>query len=149
MGEGINENALAAWPGRSRLRLLLHAGAHRLAALGLEVQGGAAAQVVEGIFDELLVAPDAGYLQDNKNTPAYAIPTGSGNGWYSYNGATQVISPIAGRVIVVKTTEGKYAKLEILSYYQNAPAEPNAMSDMPRYYTFRYIYQPDGTKNFK
>jgi hypothetical protein len=116
---------------------------------GTSGPGTASAQVVEGIFDELSTAPDAGYLQDNKNTPAYAIPTGSGNGWYSYNGATQIISPIAGRVIVVRTTDGKYAKLEILSYYEDAPAEPNAMSDMARYYTFRYIYQPDGSKSFK
>jgi HmuY protein len=116
---------------------------------GTSGPGTAAARVVEGIFDELTTAPDAGYLQDNKNTPAYAIPTGSGNGWYSYNNATQIISPIAGRVIVVKTSDEKYAKLEILSYYKDAPAEPNSMSDMPRYYTFRYIYQPDGSKRFK
>lgn len=116
---------------------------------GTSGPGSAAAQVVDDIFDEYLTAPDAGYLQDNKNTPSYAIPTGSGNGWYNYNGATQIISPIAGRIIVVKTSDNKYAKLEILSYYQGAPAEPNSASDMPRYYTFRYIYQPDGSKSFK
>ena len=60
-----------------------------------------------------------------------------------------IVSPIAGRVIIVKTADGKFAKLEILSYYKNAPATPNAMTDMARYFTFRYVYQPDGSKKLE
>lgn len=78
---------------------------------------------------------------------ALAVPTGSGNGWYNYNGATNVISPIPGNVIVVRTASGKYAKLEILSYYKDAPATPTS-ADVARYFTFRFIYQPNGTKSF-
>lgn len=114
---------------------------------GTSGPGTASAQVITGIFDELLEAPETGYATDNKTTvPAtYAIPRGSGNGWYNYNPATNVISPIAGRVIVVKTSEGKYAKVEILSYYKDAPAAP-ASGDVDRHYTFRYVFQA-GTGN--
>ena len=114
---------------------------------GTSGPGSAGAQVVTGIFDEINEAPENGYATDDKTTvPAtYAIPRGSGNGWYNYNPTTNVISPIAGRVIVVKTSEGKYAKVEILSYYKDAPAAPSS-GDIDRHYTFRYEYQ-SGTGN--
>jgi hypothetical protein len=78
---------------------------------------------------------------------AHAISTGSGNGWYNYNSTTHVISSIPGRIIVVKTNDNTYAKIEIINYYQNAPAAP-VNTDISRYYTFRYTYQGDGTRKF-
>ena len=113
---------------------------------GTSGPGTAMAQVVAGIFGEITTAPEAGYLSDNKTAaPAfYAITRGSGNGWYNYDGATNVITPIAGRVIFVKTSEGKYAKMEILSYYKDSPATPDNTS-IDRHYTFRYNFQANGT----
>lgn len=111
---------------------------------GTSGPGTAGAQVVTGVFADLTAAPEAGYFVDNKNTPFYAIPRGSGNGWYSYNASANIITPIAGKFIVVKTADGKYAKMEILSYYKDAPATPTS-SSVDRYYTFRFIYQADGT----
>jgi hypothetical protein len=111
---------------------------------GTSGPGQGAAQIVTGLFSDVTTAPEGGYIPDNAPS-IYAIPLGSNNGWYSYNAATNVISPIPGRVIVVKTAEGKYAKVEILSYYLNAPATP-AGTDKARLYTFRYVYQPDGSK---
>ena len=76
-----------------------------------------------------------------------AIPTGSDNGWYHYNPSTHIISPIAGKIIVVKTNDGRYAKLEILSYYQNS--QPNDDLSNSQFYTFNYVYQPNtGVTNF-
>lgn len=117
---------------------------------GTSGPGTAGAQVVNGIFDELIAAPEDGYGTDDKTTvPAtYAIPRGSGNGWYNYNPATNVISPIAGRVIIVKTSEGKFAKMEILSYYKDSPAAPSS-TDIDRHYSFRYVYQSGTGINFK
>ena len=83
------------------------------------------------------------FAQDAAAT--YAIPTGSGNGWYNYSNT--IISPIAGKVFVVKTHDGKYAKFEILSYYKDAPATPDATS-VGRYYTFNYAYQANSTTTF-
>ena len=104
--------------------------------------GNGGAKVIDGLFDDLTAAPLDGYSLDGAN--GYAIPAGSGNGWYTYDGATQTIIPTAGKVIVVRTGKGKYAKMEILSYYKNAPSAPTSQTPS-RYYTFRYLYQPDGT----
>lgn len=117
---------------------------------GTSGPGSAQAQVVTGIFDEVNEAPETGYTSDNGTT--YAIPTGSGNGWYSATGggpsSPTIITPIAGRVIVVKTATGRYAKLEILSYYKDAPASPTG-SEPARYYTFRFVYQPNDSRKFE
>ncbi len=119
---------------------------------GTSGPGTATAQVISGIYSEILTAPEVGYLSDYKNAvdanavpkPFYAITRGSGNGWYNYDGATNVITPIAGRVIFVKTSEGKYAKMEILSYYKDSPVTITNTS-INRYYTFRYNFQANGT----
>jgi hypothetical protein len=60
-----------------------------------------------------------------------------------------VITATAGKVIVLKTADGKYAKMEILSYYKDAPAPVNPLRDIARYYTFQYVYQPDGSTRLK
>lgn len=78
---------------------------------------------------------------------SFAIPTGSGNGWYNYDFASNIISPIPGNVLVIRTASGKYAKVEILNYYKDAPATPNANSTS-RYYSFRFVYQSNGSKTF-
>ena len=104
------------------------------------------ATVLNGIFDELKEIPaSATFLQDTK--ALLAIPTGSGKGWYNYDGATNIISPIAGKVLLIKTGDGKYAKMEVLNYYKNSPTKPDANS-VGRYYTFRFVYQPDGSLKF-
>jgi len=98
---------------------------------------------VTNTLDAVTTIPDiSSFAQDATNT--YAIPTGSGNGWYNYNSTNNLITPIAGKVFVVKTHDGKYAKMEIISYYKDAPATPDATA-LSRYYTFRYVYQPNGT----
>jgi heme-binding HmuY-like protein len=109
--------------------------------------GGAYVQRATSFDGFTKIPADSAFRTDARTTPAYAIPTGTGNGWYNYDFSTNLIAPIPGNIIVVRTSSGKYAKVEILSYYKDAPATP-AASDIPRYYTFRFIYQPDGTKNF-
>ena len=107
-------------------------------------QGGAV--ILNGIFDEIKNVPtSATFLQDTKTL--LAIPTGSGKGWYNYDAPTNIISPIAGKVLLIKTADGKYAKMEILSYYKGTPTTPTS-SSVSRYYTFRYVYQPDGGLKF-
>jgi len=116
---------------------------------GTSGPGAAGAIVKSGLFDEILEAPADGYLADDKNaTIKYAIPTGSGNGWYTYDGGAQVIKPTAGRVLLFKTADGKYAKVEILSFYKGAKTNP-VNTDISGYFTFRYVYQPNDTKSFK
>lgn len=84
--------------------------------------------------DEVTVAS----LKTDSATDGLAITTGSGNGWYSYDPNTHIISPIAGKVLVVKTSNGHYAKFEIVSYYKD-----NDTSSDAQHYSFNYVYQPN------
>ncbi len=113
---------------------------------GTSGPGNGAAQIVEGIFSDVMEAPENGWVQDSADVQA--IPTGSGNGWYNYNFATQVLSPIPGRVIMVRTADGRYAKVSMISYYQGAPSTPSA-DNTSRFVTFDYVFQPDGSRNLQ
>ncbi|MEO8172823.1 MAG: HmuY family protein [Sediminibacterium sp.] len=97
-------------------------------------------------FDNYKTIPADSVFKTDAST-AFAVPAGSGNGWYNYDFIANIISPIPGNVLVVRTAGGKYAKVEILSYYKDAPASP-AATDVTRYFTFRFVYQPNGTKTF-
>jgi hypothetical protein len=94
-----------------------------------------------GTFTEVLIAPnDAEFIQDQSG--ALALPKST---WYSYNGQTHQISPVAGKVLVVKTSNGHYAKMEILSYYKDQDTSKDS-----RYYSFNYVYNPNiGDKNLE
>ncbi|MEM7161567.1 MAG: HmuY family protein [Bacteroidota bacterium] len=122
---------------------------------GTSGPGMGGAQVIDGIFDELAQAPVDGY--DIDDILGTAIPTGSGNGWYLYtasNTPVHAILPIAGKIIVIRTADERYAKMEIQSYYEGNPntttPEFADLSTRPpsRYYTFRFVFQEDGSLNF-
>ncbi|KAB7729280.1 hypothetical protein F5984_16755 [Rudanella paleaurantiibacter] len=106
--------------------------------------GRGGAFIHTGTFDELKTIPAGTTFATDESPAQLAIPTGSGKGWYNY--ANTLITPIPGRVLLIRTGDGNYAKVEILSYYKDAPATPTATSE-GRYYTFRYVYQPDGSQN--
>ena len=107
-----------------------------------ERNGNAAAYIFEGTMDEMQIVDTSSLTQDSES--GYAIPTGSGNGWYTYSGSpTFLISPTPGKILVFRTHDNRYAKVEILSYYLGAPENPDAFTDPSRYYTFNYVYQPN------
>ena len=107
-----------------------------------ERNGNAAAYIFEGTMDEMQIVDTSSLIQDSES--GYAIPTGSGNGWYTYSGSpTFLISPTPGKILVFRTHDNRYAKVEILSYYLGAPENPDAFTDPSRYYTFNYVYQPN------
>lgn len=104
--------------------------------------GDAGAYIVTGTMADVTEVDVNLFTQDSGS--GYAIMSGSGNGWYTYSGPpTYLITPTAGKILVFKTADGKYAKVEILSYYQGAPENPDAFTDPSRYYTFNYVYQPN------
>ena len=114
---------------------------------GTSGPGNAGVIIKDALFSEVKVADESGYVQDNAS--AKAIPTGSDNGWYNYSGdPTHLITPLAGKVFVVKTATGNYAKFQVISYYKDAPATP-VYTEGSKYYTIRYVYQPDGSKDLK
>ena len=121
---------------------------------GTSGPGLGGAFVFKGLFDDLKTIPaDSSFAIDNSTAASYAIPLGSGRAWYTYDGLTTLVSPIAGRILVIKTANGKYAKIEILNYYKGgvtlaSTASVNDKLFKQRYYTFRYAYQPNGSKVF-
>jgi len=104
--------------------------------------GVAAAYIASGAMATVTSVNTALLIQDSEI--ATSIPTGSGEGWYIYAGPpSHLITPITGKILVFRTHDGKYAKVEILSYYKDAPEAPDAFTDEDRYYSFNYVYQPN------
>lgn len=121
---------------------------------GTSGPGAGGAFVYVGTYDELkTISPDSVFRKDSAPT-SFAIPFGSNKGWYVYDPVNNLITPIPGRVLVIKTAKGKYAKVEIINYYKGGttPA-PSASDDIKlktqRFYTFRFVYQPNGTASFQ
>lgn len=122
---------------------------------GVSGPGNASAQIVAGTFNDIYQAPADGYKQDAVGD--FAVPTGSDNGWYHYtfmDNPQHAMLPIPGRIIIMRTTDGKYAKLEILSYYKGNPdTSTPQFADLgtrpaERFYTINYVVQMNGTKQF-
>jgi len=110
--------------------------------------GDGAAYIANGTFTSVTQVNPSLFVQDSSN--GYAIPAGSGGGWYTYSGPpTYLITPTPGKILVFRTADGKYAKVEILSYYKDSPPTPDYRFSQGRYYTFNYIYQPnEGVTDF-
>lgn len=87
------------------------------------------------VFDDVKSVPDAGYQvtegDAEPRNPALA-------GWYSYSYFSHVLAP-RRRVWAVRLADGRYAKVEFVSYYC-----PNTQ---PGCLTFRYVYQGDGSRD--
>ena len=117
--------------------------------------GNAAAYIAISDLAGVTEVNESLLVQDTE--AALAITPSSDQGWYNYSGFgnpnpldDNLIRPIAGRILVFRTRDGRYAKVEILSYYQAAPASPNGFVDTPRCYTFNYVFQPnDGVTTFE
>lgn len=106
--------------------------------------GQGAAQLLVMPYKDIYTLPDSGFKADD--TTYKAIPPGSGNGWYTYEDKKHFILPRAGVTLAIRTATGKYAKLQILNYYKDAPDVITPEMPNSRYYKFKYFYQPDGSK---
>lgn len=94
--------------------------------------GIGAAYVAKGTMDVITSVDESLFVQDA--AAGFAI-----SGWYNYTGTPDHnIIPLAGKVIVIKTHDGKFAKVEMLSYHLDGNLENDQ-----RYYTFNYVYQPN------
>lgn len=111
---------------------------------GVSGPGTTGAFIYTGLFGELLEIPaDSTFHTDLSGSLAI------GKAWSSYDPVGMILNPKPGRVLVIKTSSNHYVKMEILSYYKNAPIAPNAFRDEARYYTFKYTIQRNGTKKFE
>lgn len=98
------------------------------------VNGGA--RVIDQAFERIDEAPEGGYRMETADRPA--VPTDEQMRWFDYDMTTHVVTPVPMRTIVVSMKDGSFAKVEILDYY--------SVEGEPRYYSFRYAYQSDGSR---
>ena len=105
--------------------------------------GNAAVYIATGVMSDIRTVDLSKLEQDNTSGPAIIDDLGiSGDGWASYDMSTHIISPIAGRILVFRTHDDKYAKMEIVYYYDSPNPDPSN-GDYGGYYTFNYVYQPN------
>jgi hypothetical protein len=99
--------------------------------------------VFNGSFETLASVPvDSTFRVDN-HPVSYAIPRGSGRAWYTYDGPTNLLTPIPGRTLVIRTATGGTAKVEILNYYRGGSTPSASAADSikirdQRFFHFRY-----------
>ncbi len=120
---------------------------------GTSGTGLGGAFIYTGLFDNVKTISNDSVFKIDNAPASFAVTYGSGKGWYVYDQLTSLVTPLAGRVLVIRTASGKYAKLEIINYYKGGVTLPITASDndklsKQRYYTFRYTYQPNGSKTF-
>lgn len=84
-------------------------------------------------FDSLHAVPEEGY-QPSTARPDSVNPAIAD--WYDYGFTSHLLMPKA-TVYAVRTADGRYAKLALISYYCTG-ARPGCL-------TFRYVYQGDGS----
>lgn len=102
---------------------------------------GAILNLGEVPFEAVTEAPVEGYVEDTIATiTADSIVTENLaiKSWYHYNWLTHVLRP-KPHVYVVRTADGKYAKMRLVSYY----CEGGQASGC---FTFEYVYQGDGSR---
>ena len=113
-----------------------------------ERTGNAAVYIATGIMSDIRTVDLSKLEQDNTLGPAIVDDLGiSGNGWASYDMSSHILSPIAGKVLVFRTHDNKYAKMEILNFY-DTPNPISSEGDFGGFYTFNYVYQSTGEINF-
>ena len=104
--------------------------------------GNAGVILQNGTFDSITSAPTSGYAYDT-TVSSRAIKDGS---WYMYSPVTHGFTPTPGKIFLFRTGDGyHYAKMELLSV-DYAPF--TGMQPTHLLYTFRFIYQPNGSTNF-
>ena len=123
---------------------------------GVSGPGNGGAYVLNNItFEEVTEVPTNITIGEDAAAGDFAIPTGSGNGWYNYNPQLFAVFPIENTVILVRTATGNFAKVEIMSYYEGNPdpSDPAflnpATRSASRFYTFRVTVNDDGGTTFE
>ena len=107
--------------------------------------GNAAVYLIDGIMEDIISVDESLLMQDEETSTAIIDDMGQMQmGWCAYDHTTNIISPIAGKILVFRTHDGEYyAKVEILNFYDEA-----FTNSYGGFYTFNYVYQSDGTTNF-
>lgn len=112
--------------------------------------GNAAVYIDIGVMSDIKTVDVDKLIQDNEEGPAIIDDLGvppPGEGWASYDMDAHILSPTPGRILVFRTHDNKYAKMEILYFYDSPDPQPSE-GDYGGFYTFNYVYQSDGGITF-
>jgi len=104
---------------------------------------GAILSLGEVAFDEVLEAPAEGFVEDtiaSINPEALTTENLAIKAWYHYNFLTHLLRP-KPNVYIIRTADGKYAKMRIVSYYCDGGQASGC-------FTIEYVYQGDGGRGF-
>ncbi|MEJ2882152.1 HmuY family protein [Pedobacter sp. GR22-6] len=102
--------------------------------------------IVEKAYSQVTQAPSVSEFEANQ-IPSFGWDAGNGVGWFFYDLKTHIAVPVKNRTFIIKTADGKYAKLEMVSMYKGAPATVSDLNWPAPYFTFRYYFQEDGSGN--
>jgi len=113
-----------------------------------ERKGNAAAAILsDTTFEGVTDVKDVQWKQDTSNNHAISDDQMSKTkGWCYYDMSKHLIHPIPGRILVFRTRDGKYAKIQIVSFYKGIVEQekiPAGSHDF-NYYTFKYAYNKNG-----
>ena len=104
---------------------------------GSRMSGRGGAKALDGVdFAELRSLPESGYVE-TEGALGEAPENAELDGWYRYGFLTHLLSP-RPVAYAIRTADGRYAKLRMLSYYCPG-ADPGCL-------TFEYVYQGDGSR---
>lgn len=108
---------------------------------------GGGVMILNMEFKNAVEAPEEGYTRELSSN------------WYEYtmfatSGPQHAILPLPGKTIFVKTPNGNYGKIRIISYYKGNPDTSsddfmNFIRPLDRYYTFEYELRTDGSRIFE
>jgi len=101
---------------------------------GFAGQGGIR-DLGKAAFDSVAEVPEGGYEPTGADSVNGAI-----RHWYDYSWTSHLLTT-AGHAYAVRTADGKYAKLAVVSYYCGE-ATPGCL-------TLRYAYQGDGSRRVR
>jgi hypothetical protein len=95
--------------------------------------------LIPGTMEDITSVVEAYFQVDGETGTAIIDDMGQMQmGWCVYDHTTNLISPIAGEILVVRTHDNKYAKVEILNFYDSP------MTNLfGGFYTFNYVYQSE------
>lgn len=103
--------------------------------------------LVDTLFAEVTAVSDN--LDDSLTVDAMvnglltpAINTGSGT-WYNYDPTTHQLSPNPTHVALIKTADGKYAKVQIVEMYYKGENDVTPDYSKSGYFTIKFVLQED------
>lgn len=88
-------------------------------------------------FDSSKEAPESGYSVDIRVNPT-ETENPAFKKWYEYSYMSHILKP-KKNVYIIRTADGKYAKMQILKY---------SCGQLTGCYTIKYVYQGNGSRNF-